>query len=49
VANLTIVSQYRTDYGMLFAGPGAVMLPTLFVYAFLQRYVTKGVTVGALK
>ncbi len=49
LANLTIVSQYRTDYGMLFAGLVLVMLPTLLVYAVLQRYVTKGVTMGALK
>lgn len=49
LANLTIVSQYRTDYGMLFAGLVLVMLPTLVVYAVLQRYVTRGVTMGALK
>ena len=49
LANLTIVSQYRTDYGSLYAGLVIVMLPTLLVYLLLQRYITKGVTAGAVK
>jgi ABC-type glycerol-3-phosphate transport system permease component len=49
LANLAIASQYRTDYGMLFAGLMIVTLPILAVYLLLQRHIVKGVTAGALK
>jgi N-acetylglucosamine transport system permease protein len=49
LANITIVSQYRSDWGMAFAGLVLVMLPTLVVYIVLQRHIIKGITVGALK
>ena len=49
LANITIVSQYRSDWGMAFAGLVLIMAPTMLVYAFLQQYLTKGITVGALK
>ena len=32
-----------------FAGLVLMMLPTMLVYGFLQRHLTKGITVGALK
>ena len=49
LANVTIVSQYRSDWGMAFAGLVLVLLPTLLAFIFLQRRITKGITVGALK
>ena len=49
LANITIVSQYRSDWGMAFAGLTLMMLPTMMVYALLQRHLTKGITLGALK
>lgn len=49
LANLAIAAQYRSDYGMLFAGLVIVTLPILLVYAFLQKHLVKGVTAGALK
>ena len=49
LANLTITSQYRTDYGMLFAGLMIVVVPILLVYLALQRQLVKGITAGALK
>ena len=49
LANITIVSQYRSDWGMAFAGLVLIMLPTLVVYVLLQRHITKGITLGALK
>ncbi len=49
LANLSITSQYRSDYGMLFAGIVVVTIPILIVYIALQRYIVKGVTAGALK
>ena len=49
LANITIVSQYRSDWGMAFAGLVLIMAPTMLVYVFLQQHLTKGITVGALK
>jgi ABC-type glycerol-3-phosphate transport system permease component len=49
LANLSITSQYRSDYGMLFAGIVVVTIPILMIYVALQRYIVKGVTAGALK
>ncbi|HQK96082.1 MAG TPA: carbohydrate ABC transporter permease [Armatimonadota bacterium] len=49
LANITIVSQYRSDWGEAFAALVMVMMPTLLLYAFLQKHLTKGITMGALK
>ena len=49
LANLSITAQYRSNYGMLFAGIVLVTLPILAVYLLLQRQIVKGVATGALK
>jgi N-acetylglucosamine transport system permease protein len=49
LANITIVSNYRSDWGMAFAGLVLMMLPTLVAYVFLQKHLTKGITAGAVK
>lgn len=49
LANLSITSQFRSDFGMLFAGIVLVTLPILLVYVLLQRQIVKGVAAGALK
>ena len=49
LANITIVSNYRSDWGMAFAGLVLMMLPTLVAYIFLQKHLTKGITAGAIK
>ena len=49
LANLAITAQYRTDYGMLFAGLVLVTIPILVVYVSLQKHLVKGITAGALK
>lgn len=49
LANLSITAEYRTDYGMLFAGLVLVTVPILIVYVALQRHIVKGVAAGALK
>jgi len=49
LANITITSQYRSDWGTAFAGLVLVMVPTLLVFIPLQRYLVKGITAGALK
>ncbi len=49
LANLTIAAEYRTEYGMLFAGIILVTVPILLVYVALQRQIVRGVAAGALK
>lgn len=49
LANLSITAEYRSDYGMLFAGLMLVTLPILALYLLLQRQIIKGVAAGALK
>lgn len=49
LANLSITAEYRTDYGMLFAGIVLVTIPILVIYTLLQRQIVKGVAAGALK
>jgi N-acetylglucosamine transport system permease protein len=49
LANITIVSQYHSDWGMAFAGLVLVMLPTVVAYVFLQKHLTTGITAGAVK
>ena len=49
LANLTIVGQFRTDFGLVFAGVVIVMLPTLLVYVTLEKALTRGLTSGAVK
>ena len=49
LANIMIVSQYRTDWGMSFAGLLIITIPTLIIYVLLQRHLTKGITLGAVK
>ena len=49
LANITIASQYRSDWGMAFAGLVLMLAPTLGVCLLLQKYITKGLTAGAVK
>jgi len=49
LASVSIQAQYKTDFGLMFAGLVIVMIPTLLVYMLLQRQLTRGITVGALK
>lgn len=49
LASVSMQAQYKTDFGLLFAGLVIVMVPTLVVYTLLQRRLTSGITVGALK
>jgi N-acetylglucosamine transport system permease protein len=47
--SISMQAQYKSDFGLLFAGLVIAMLPTLVVYLFLQERLTRGITVGALK
>ena len=49
LASISMQAQYKSDFGLLFAGLVIAMLPTLLVYLFLQEKLTRGITVGALK
>lgn len=49
LAGVSIQAQYRTDFGLMFAGFVIVLVPTLIIYLLLQRRLTGGITVGALK
>ncbi|MCC6490270.1 MAG: carbohydrate ABC transporter permease [Candidatus Hydrogenedentes bacterium] len=49
LAAVSIQAQYRTDFGLMFAGLVIVLVPTLLVYIVLQKQLTRGITVGALK
>ena len=49
LAAITIKSNYRSDWGLAFAGLVLMMLPTLIAYIFLQKHLTKGITAGAIK
>lgn len=49
LASVSMQAQYKTDWGLMFAGLVIIMIPTLLVYLVLQRQLTRGITVGALK
>ena len=38
-----------TDYGMIYMGLSASIIPVIIVYAFLQRYIISGVSAGGVK
>lgn len=49
LASISMQAQYKSDFGLMFAGLVITMLPTLLVYLLLQRQLTKGITAGAVK
>ncbi len=49
LASVSIQAQYKTDFGLMFAGLVIVLIPTLLVYIALQRQLTSGITTGAMK
>ncbi len=49
LASISMQAQYKSDFGILFAGLVITMVPTLLVYILLQERITKGITLGALK
>lgn len=42
-------SNEGTDYGLMAAAVSLVVIPILIVYIFLQKYIIKGMTAGAVK
>lgn len=49
LSNLMAIQQYATDWGSLFAGLVIVLVPTLVVYALLQKKLTQGMMLGGVK
>jgi len=49
LASVSLQAQYKTDFGLMFTGLMIVIAPTMLFYLLMQRQLTKGVTLGALK
>jgi len=49
LANLYEVQKYATDWGALFAGLIIVLIPTMIIYLFGQKYLLQGIGEGGLK
>ena len=45
----SFMSQYETNWGLVFAFMVVVVSPVLIVYLLLQRYILAGLTAGAVK
>lgn len=44
-----LTSREGTNYGLMAATVSLVVLPVIIVYVFLQKYIIKGMTAGAVK
>lgn len=44
-----ITAQEGTNYGLMAAAVTLVVVPVIIVYIFLQKYIIKGMTAGAIK
>lgn len=44
-----ISSQYGTDFGLMATAVSLTVIPVLIVYLFIQKYIEKGLTEGAIK
>jgi len=49
LAGVSIMANYKTDFGLLFASLVIAMLPSLAVYVVLQKRLVRGITLGAVK
>jgi raffinose/stachyose/melibiose transport system permease protein len=46
---INFVGYYRSDYAVQFACMTIVAIPSLLIYFILNKYITEGVTMGAIK
>jgi len=44
-----ISSQYGTDFGLMATAVSLTVIPVLIVYLFVQKFIEKGMTEGAIK
>lgn len=49
LSNLMQIQQFATDWGSLFAGLVIVLIPTVLIYALLQKRLTDGMMMGGVK
>lgn len=49
LASVSILSEYKSDYALMFAGLVITMTTIIAVYVTLQKHIARGVTLGALK
>lgn len=49
LVNLMEQQKFATDWGALFAGMVIIMLPTMILYAIVQKKLTEGISMGGLK
>jgi ABC-type glycerol-3-phosphate transport system permease component len=40
---------YRTEYGAIYLGLAATVIPIIIMYAFFSRYIVNGIAIGAVK
>lgn len=40
---------YRTEYGAIYLGLAATIVPIILLYIFFSRYVVSGIAIGAVK
>lgn len=44
-----LTAMEGTNYGLMAAAVTIVVVPVIIIYAFLQKYIIKGMTAGAIK
>ncbi len=49
LANLAITSQFRTDYGQIFAGSAMALIPLLVLYVLVSDQMQQGLSEGSVK
>ncbi|WP_423189943.1 carbohydrate ABC transporter permease [Alkalibacterium sp. f15] len=49
LVQLLTTDGYRTEFGAMYMGITLSVVPLLFLYAFLSRYIIGGVTAGSIK
>jgi raffinose/stachyose/melibiose transport system permease protein len=45
----SFISQFNSDYNLLFANALLITIPALIMYIFFQRQIVAGLTSGAVK
>jgi len=45
----SLIGKYNVRWGELMAGGTLALLPTVIMFAFVQRYVVDGLTAGSVK
>jgi multiple sugar transport system permease protein len=45
----SFAGQYMTELGIMLAASTLVVIPVLFLFLFLQKYIVRGLTAGAVK